>query len=471
MPPLPAGWAAGGRWASCMLRPTSAWRRRGAGGPPAVEGPLDARGEQLQLTAEASSACSASMVQSQQLSRFASPAQNCAGTLKRRQLERLLPTMVFEDELLDHVYLGKRVLHLHADGEEAKRLALEIEAQLTAASRGRSVADIPNKELKDLDWSLLNAVQAVSPEVSAVARYLLEAPSKRFRPLLLWLLSRALLLSAQREEGAAPRSESTPLLMVQVAELIHTASLLHDDVLDEAPTRRGRPAAHSVFGNKRAILGGDFVLARANSIAASLGSPEVCLRVSRMVESLVKGELLQALSSSSDISKAFDTMLAKSYHKTASLMAESCACVALLGGYTREWVEWAHKLGSSVGLAFQLYDDELDFLASSQALGKPANNDLKAGVITGPLLLAAQEHPGELLPLLQRRLREAGDVELAVEKIREGAALPRARLLSRVYIQHVLRLLERLPQSLPQQQDAAADIASLVLGALQRANG
>ncbi|KAL8435244.1 hypothetical protein ACSSS7_002590 [Eimeria intestinalis] len=189
-----------------------------------------------------------------------------------------------------------------------------------------------------------------------------------------------------------------------------------------------------------------------------------------MVESLVKGELLQALSNSCDISKAFDTMLAKTYHKTASLMAESCACMALLGGYRREWVDWAHEFGASVGLAFQLYDDELDLLASSQALGKPANNDLKAGVITGPLLLAAQEHPRELLPLLQRRLREAGDVELAIEKIRGGAALLRARLLSRLYIQHVLRLLKRLPQELPQQQDAAADLASLVLWALQRSN-
>ncbi|KAL8438797.1 hypothetical protein Efla_003834 [Eimeria flavescens] len=385
-------------------------------------------------------------------------------------LQVLLPSMVFEDELPDHVYLGKSVLRMQGTAEEAEQLAAAVDRQLEAAAQGRVISAVSREELKDLDWSLLAAVQAVSPEVSAVASYLLEAPCKRFRPLLLLLLHRALLLSATRGEGDGEGDPAMPLVMVQVAELIHTASLLHDDVLDEAATRRGRPAAHSVFGNKKAILGGDFVLARANSIAASAGSPEVCLRVSRMVESLVKGELLQAFSHPADLSKAFDTLLAKTYHKTASLMAESAACVALLGGYSREWVEWAHELGASVGLAFQLYDDELDLVASTEALGKPANKDLKEGVITAPLLLAAQEHPRELLPLLQRRLAEPGDAELAADRIRRGAALPRARLLSRVYVQHALRLLQRLPQQQQQQRDAAADLASLLLWVMRRSS-
>ncbi|KAL8435241.1 hypothetical protein ACSSS7_002587 [Eimeria intestinalis] len=213
MPPLPAGPAAGGRWAACMRGPTSGWRRRRGAEGSAVGGPFDARGEQQQLAADAASACSGPVVQSRWLSNFASPIRNAWETLKRRQLERvwvmvnrLLPTTLFEDELPDHVYLGKRVLHLHANREEVKGLICEIEAQLTrdmlqqqlkqhqqqleqhqqqveqqqqqqqqqveqqqqqlkqlqqeAASRGRSVADIPNKELKDLDWSLFDAVSS-----------------------------------------------------------------------------------------------------------------------------------------------------------------------------------------------------------------------------------------------------------------------------------------------------------------------
>ncbi|KAL8444004.1 hypothetical protein Emed_006417 [Eimeria media] len=132
MPPLPAGLVAGGRRAVCIRRPTSAWRRRGGGGAPPAGGPLDVRAEEQQLAADASSACAGPMVQSRWLSGYAaSPNQNAGGSLKRRQPERLLPAMVFEDELPDHVYLGKRVLHLHANGEEARRLASEIEEQLT----------------------------------------------------------------------------------------------------------------------------------------------------------------------------------------------------------------------------------------------------------------------------------------------------------------------------------------------------
>ncbi|XP_026194109.1 prenyl transferase [Cyclospora cayetanensis] len=394
--------------------------------------------------------------------------KNAWAALKQRQIEKLLPSLIFEDKLPSYVYLGQEVLWSQPNAIEAERRAAEIDRHLQAAARERPLGNVCFEELEDLDWSLLTAVRAASPEVSAVAQYLLKVPSKRFRPLLLYLVHRFLQCSAQREETPQARSAALPLVMVHVAELIHTASLMHDDVLDEAATRRGHPAAHSVFGNKKAVLGGDFVLARASSIAATAGSPEVCLRVSQTIESLVKGELVQAFSHTSDIAKAFETMLTKSYHKTASLMAETCACLALIGGHTREWVDWCHEVGASVGLAFQLYDDELDLVASTQALGKPANNDLRNGVITAPLLLAAVEHSQELLPVLKRKLQGEGDAELAAKKIRDSTALPRARLLSRLYIQHVLRLLEGVPQTNPEQKDAAADIASLLVWVLQR---
>ncbi|CDJ41348.1 hexaprenyl pyrophosphate synthetase protein, putative, partial [Eimeria tenella] len=133
-----------------------------------------------------------------------------------------------------------------------------------AATLGRSISSLSPSELEDLDWSLLDAARALNPEVSTVAKYLLQVPSKRFRPLLLLLLHRALqhCVPAQDREKSSSK-EVLPLIMVPVVELIHTATLMHDDVLDEAPTRRGRTSAPFAFGSKKAVLGGDFLLARA----------------------------------------------------------------------------------------------------------------------------------------------------------------------------------------------------------------
>ncbi|CDJ67312.1 hexaprenyl pyrophosphate synthetase protein, putative [Eimeria necatrix] len=391
--------------------------------------------------------------------------------LKRRQIEKLLPALSLNPPLPSCVSLGTQVLQQQPAAAEALRRAADIEQQLQAATLGRNISSLSPSELKGLDWSLLDAARALNPEVSAVAKYLLQVPSKRFRPLLLLLLHRALqhCVPAQDRDSSSSK-EVLPLIMVPVAELIHTATLMHDDVLDEAPTRRGRTSAPFAFGSKKAVLGGDFLLARASSIAATAGYPEVCFRVAQAVENLVTGELLQALTKTSDIAKAFEALLAKSYCKTGSLMAETCACLAVLGGYSRAWVRWSHDLGAAVGLAFQLLDDEADLLASAQTLGKPSNSDLRNGIATAPLLLAAQEHPQQLLPLLQRQLKGEGDPDLAAAKIREGAALPRARLLSRVYIHHVLQLLQQLPRETQQQQNAAADLAALLQWITQRSS-
>lgn len=326
-------------------------------------------------------------------------------------------------------------------------------------------------------------MQVGYPEVSAVARYLLNTPAKRFRPLLLLLMHR-LLRCCCCSSSSPSSSSNTPgekgdnkgdnkdlsLIMIPIAELIHTATLMHDDVLDDSCIRRGNPSTHLIFGNKKAVLGGDFLLARASVIAASTGIPEVCLRVSRVLEDLIKGELIQTLKYNADIDKSVDLLLAKTYHKTAALMAESCACLAILSGVSRVWIDWCYNIGGLIGLIFQLIDDELDLQENTKKTGKPSLNDLKNGVLTAPLLLAAVEYPQQLLPLLQRQLQQEGDAAYAAKKIKEGAAIPRARLLSRVYVHHVLLLLQSLPQQTQQQQNAAADLASLLLWLLQQTN-
>lgn len=211
--------------------------------------------------------------------------------------------------------------------------------------------------------------------------------------------------------------------------MIHTASLLHDDVIDMADTRRGIGSVNSVFGNKLAVLAGDFLLARASVCLARLRNVAVrgakfCVLacnmlwqvvevLSTVIEHLVKGEVMQmsaALRSPEASAALFEMYLTKTYYKTASLMAHSCQASSMLADYSPELVDASHKYGKHVGLAFQLIDDLLDFEGTKESLGKPALNDIKQGLATAPVLYACRDYPA-VLKLIERKFEAPGDVE------------------------------------------------------------
>eukprot|EP00887_Chlorella_sp_A99_P002303 scaffold10.g2303.t1 len=169
--------------------------------------------------------------------------------------------------------------------------------------------------------------------------------------------------------------------VAEITELIHVASLLHDDVIDNANTRRGMKALNTV-----AILAGDFLLARASVTLASLRNSEV-------LEHLVAGEILQ-LTADPEEALSMDHYLRKTFFKTASLMANSCKSVAILGGYPADVCQDAWDYGRHLGLAFQLVDDVMDFTSTAAEMGKPALNDLRSGLATAPVLFAAQARGG-----------------------------------------------------------------------------
>lgn len=252
----------------------------------------------------------------------------------------------------------------------------------------------------------------------------------------------------------------TQIRLAQIVEMIHVASLLHDDVIDKSDLRRGAPSAPAAFGNKLAVLGGDFLLGRASAALSRLGDSEVVELIASVIANLVEGEILQmkgtgaranvdAPSDEIDIlnlhaqpSRAevpfpdrWSTYLKKTYLKTASLMAKGARAAVVLGGCKEGevWKEVAYAYGRNVGIAFQvgylsfryhlvwrfrsgdltrsqLVDDILDF-SSSTALGKPGSGaDLRLGLATGPVLYAAEEYP-ELEPLIARGFKHDGDVE------------------------------------------------------------
>ena len=251
--------------------------------------------------------------------------------------------------------------------------------------------------------------------------------------------------------------------LAEITEMIHTASLLHDDVIDAADTRRGVSSVNTVFGNKLAVLAGDFLLARASVCLARLRNVPVVEVLSTVIEHLVKGEVMQmktALRNEAASQAAFELYLRKTYYKTGSLMANSCKAIALLGNYPDNVCLAAYKYGMHLGIAFQLVDDMLDFEGTSASLGKPALNDITQGLVTAPVLFAAHRFPS-LLPLIERKFSSPGDVDIALKAVNEINGIGLTRKLAVAHAQVAIDSIANL-QSSP-ARTALASLATKVL--------
>merc|ERR1719431_1240377 len=159
-----------------------------------------------------------------------------------------------------------------------------------------------------------------------------------------------------------------------ISEMIHTASLVHDDILDHAETRRGKESVNVKWDVRKSTMSGDYILAVGSKLLSQVGDKEVVVILSQVLADLVQGEFMQ-LQNKDDESERFEHYLSKSFNKTASLMAYSCRANAVLAGLNISLVEQAFQYGRNVGVAFQLVDDLLDFTVSAEQLGKPAAAD------------------------------------------------------------------------------------------------
>ena len=264
---------------------------------------------------------------------------------------------------------------------------------------------------------------------------------KKIRPVMVLAVSYALNMAGGRRSGASLASPQQRRL-AEITEMIHTASLFHDDVIDKASTRRGVPSVNQVFGNKLAILGGDFLLSRASVALARLKNMEVVELLSTVIEHLVKGEVMQMKPYAFDVhdgagisARALDYYLKKNFFKTASLMGNACLAAAVLGGHSKTEQRACYLYGTYVGQAFQLIDDALDFEGSLQAIGKAPLADLKSGLATAPILFAATEYP-KLVTLIGRKFEAPGDVDEAVSLVGRSRGIERTKRLAQVTSLH-----------------------------------
>jgi geranylgeranyl pyrophosphate synthase len=251
------------------------------------------------------------------------------------------------------------------------------------------------------------------------------------------------------------------LSLAQITEMIHVASLIHDDVLDEADTRRGDFAVHKLYNNKVAVLAGDYLLARASVLLARLGDVEVVEIMANALDALVQGEVMQAKSSSNDLLD-LSHYLRKSYYKTASLICNSCSSSALLAGHGYESMTTnaCERYGYHLGLAYQIIDDILDFTGTSDVLGKPAMADVSLGLATAPILYAAKSKQ-ELNPMIKRRFKEKGDIEKTLSLVMETDAVEQSYALATFHAQSAVDAISLLPPS--ESRDGLINLAHMVL--------
>lgn len=305
-----------------------------------------------------------------------------------------------------------------------------------------------------LTENLKKLIGARHPILYAAAEHLFGARGKRVRPAIVLLVARATM----------PDQEITirHRRLAEITEMIHTASLVHDDVVDESEVRRGIPTVHSNFGNRVAVLAGDFLFAQSSWYLANLDNLQVVKLLSEVIMDLAEGEIQQGLNRFST-GLSINAYLEKSYYKTASLMANSSKAAAVLSEVSEAQTQHLYGYGRNLGLAFQIVDDILDFTGSTEGLGKPAGSDLKSGNLTAPVLYALEEKP-YLEALIEREFAQEGDLEQALALVKDSRGIERSRELAANHARLAVEHLSDLPMS--ESRQALTKLSDYVLSRL-----
>lgn len=288
-----------------------------------------------------------------------------------------------------------------------------------------------------MDDCIREQLQSDVPMIPAIGHYIVNSGGKRLRPLLC-------ILSAKLFDYEGRRH--IPLAVV--VEFLHTASLLHDDVVDSAEVRRGMPSANGVWGNQASVLVGDFLFSRAFEMMVTDGEMSILDLLSRVSNTLAEGEVLQLL-------RTFHLEMTEAQYlevierKTAILFSAAAEIGARVNGRNDEVIRRMAEYGMCLGVAFQLMDDALDYAAEAEAVGKPVGHDLAEGKITLPLIHAMQKDE-HLVRVVEGVAERGGYAEGEREQVRQAvdAAGGIARCLATA-----VDYAERAKRALPVQED------------------
>ncbi|MEO1014744.1 MAG: polyprenyl synthetase family protein [Pseudomonadota bacterium] len=315
-----------------------------------------------------------------------------------------------------------------------------------------SVADLKTAcgdGLSLVDAQILESLQSPVEMIPTVAGHLINAGGKRLRPLLT-------LASA----GLFDYRGANHVRLAAAVELIHGATLLHDDVVDESALRRGASTANIIWGNKESVLVGDFIFSRSFELMVATGDLQVLKILSHAAGVIAEGEVLQ-LGTQNNIETTFDMYLAVVEAKTAALFAAAAHSGAIIAGADARAVEAMRSFGLHLGVAFQLVDDALDYSGRLAALGKNVGDDFREGKMTAPVVFALEEATPDARAFWMRTIGEGShtptDLDTAMRHVHSSGALERTFDEAQSYADKALAALEAAPAG--PLRDALAGVA------------
>lgn len=281
---------------------------------------------------------------------------------------------------------------------------------------------------------ICRATASSNPIIKEAISELFEHQGKMLRPLMLLLAS---------QFGNPDPKRIYPL--ATAVELLHTATLIHDDVIDDSPLRRGRPALHMRYGKKDAVLIGDFLLSRCFLVAAEYTTPQNALNLGRAISAICAMELDQDADRFKP-SISVRTYLRKIIGKTALLFSLACHVGAAEANATFQVTERLRRIGYNIGMAFQIIDDILDYTGNEAELKKPVGNDLRAGLVTLPLICALRkDQEGVLTNLVTTENFPQSDIPTIISLTKELGGIEEARHYAQQYTERALREIAQLP--------------------------
>ncbi|NLW82614.1 MAG: polyprenyl synthetase family protein [Desulfovibrionales bacterium] len=294
------------------------------------------------------------------------------------------------------------------------------------------------QELPAINNAIQAEINALPPLVRPVAEHVMNAGGKRLRPMLTILFARALGFRGDHLHTLASS-----------LEFLHSATLMHDDIVDNADLRRGQAAAHTLFGVAPTILAGDVLLALANELVARTGNPELTSCIAQAIMQTASGEIMEiaALRNPKITRQEYIDIITG---KTAYLIQSACEFGVIAAGAGARTRQKARTFGLNLGIAFQLVDDALDYTSRSDTSGKPLGGDLREGKFTLPLLLYLESLPATQRETLILELADANldpaRQDLIVAAIAEQGFADRTRAAARSYLENASQALAVLPE-------------------------